>query len=140
MTIPITKDNIFLYLQKNIIDKNKIEEIVNYDIINNYGYLILNNFGSNYYNELKKNIINKYIITLSKDELIKIINYDILITHKNETRVLFASLHLLQALSNQTFSKNPNSILAFQHHSIVSEFQTILLRTSHVLLRLSQFL
>ena len=79
------KDNIFMYLKYNKITEKELDNIVDYQIIINFGYMILGNFGSNYYNNLKKIVIDKKINECddcNETEINNIINYEVLINNK----------------------------------------------------------
>ena len=60
-----------------------LNQIIDYNILKEYGHHILNNFGSIVYDELEYNIIDKHINYITESEFDKISTYQILTIHKN---------------------------------------------------------
>jgi hypothetical protein len=69
-------------LIQNKIPQETLIEVINYNILKDYGHYILNNFGSTVYDKLEFNITNTHISNISQDELDKIITHHILINHR----------------------------------------------------------
>jgi hypothetical protein len=69
-------------LIQNKITQETLIEVINYNILKNYGHHILNTFGSDFYDELEFNITNNYISNISQDELNKIMTHHLLKNHR----------------------------------------------------------